>query len=276
MAITHAPDSCTNSAEESDRSHRTKVSRKSREPAYRWHRLDWNRARAADADHAVGAAIAVKRPVPHANRGRTTMSSMETRGSVILGVCQSDPKRWAEFDAIYRPILMGFLRKQRLNESEADEVVQDTFLKLLSKIQTYDRTKCRFRTWLFRVTYNTLVDHARRKAAYQKAVHGWAATVLRATPSDSMVLEEEFQRHHQKKILAHALKAVRKEVAPKAWTCFQQRLLRNRPAAEIAAELDIKANVVYVNACRVMKLVRDACAEFDEDISHAFDSDLFA
>jgi hypothetical protein len=31
---------------------------------------------------------------------------------------------------------------------------------------------------------------------------------------------------------------------------------------------------VYVNACRVMKLVRDLCEEFDEDISNAFESDV--
>jgi RNA polymerase sigma-70 factor (ECF subfamily) len=202
------------------------------------------------------------------------MSSTETRGSLILGVCQQNPERWREFDAIYRPILFGFLRKQGLKDSEASDVIQDTFVKLLNKIQTYDRSRCGFRTWLFRVTFNTLVDHARRKAAYQKAVDGWAATVLRATPSDSMLMEEQWRKVHLKKILAHALKEVRKQVSPKAWACFQQRLLQNRPAADIAAELNTDRNVVYVNASRVMKLVREACAEFDEDISHAFGSDV--
>ncbi len=67
---------------------------------------------------------------------------------------------------------------------------------------------------------------------------------------------------------------VRAQVSSKAWTCFQQRMLLNRPAAEIAADLKIEGNDVYVNACRVMKLVRGVCEEFDEDISHSFDSDV--
>ena len=67
---------------------------------------------------------------------------------------------------------------------------------------------------------------------------------------------------------------MRTRVSSKAWTCFQQRLLRNRPAAEIAAELKITPDAVYVNACRVMKQVREVCEEFDEDISHAFESDV--
>ena len=44
------------------------------------------------------------------------MSNMDTRGSVIFGVCQHDPERWREFDAIYRPMLFAFLRKQGLPE----------------------------------------------------------------------------------------------------------------------------------------------------------------
>ena len=40
------------------------------------------------------------------NRGHPTMSNSDTRGSVIVGVCQQDPERWREFDSIYRPMLI--------------------------------------------------------------------------------------------------------------------------------------------------------------------------
>ena len=85
------------------------------------------------------------RPGQHPRRsgGRQHMSNSETRGSVIVGVCQQDPERWREFDSIYRPILSGFLRKQGLNESDAGDVVQDVFVKLLGKIQSYDRARYR-------------------------------------------------------------------------------------------------------------------------------------
>jgi RNA polymerase sigma factor (sigma-70 family) len=210
----------------------------------------------------------------HVNAGRRHMTNADTRVSVIVGVGQQDPERWREFDAIYRPILLAYLNKRGLKDFEANDVVQDTFVKLLGKIQTYDRTKCRFHTWLFRVTHNTLVDHARRRASYMKAMEGWAANVLRATPEDSIAVEQEFQRLHLEKILAHALKVVRGRVSSRSWACFQQRLLNSRPAAEIGADLKIEPNAVYVNASRVMKLVREVCDEFDEDISHAFESDV--
>jgi RNA polymerase sigma factor (sigma-70 family) len=232
------------------------------------------RAHVPKIDYPIEGATVHGGSFPYLNRGRKSMSSADTRGSVIEGVCRQDPERWREFDTIYRPILFAFLRKQGLKEVEADEVVQETFVKLLTKIQSYDRAKCRFRTWLFRVTYNALVDRARRKATRQKALEGWAATMLHSTPSDSMRMEEEFGKLHLKKILALALKEVRKDVSPVAWACFEQRLLQNRPAAKIAEELGISPNSVYVNSCRVMKLVRDFCAALDEDISHGFDSEV--
>jgi RNA polymerase sigma-70 factor (ECF subfamily) len=208
------------------------------------------------------------------NTGRQPMPNTDTRVSIIVGVCQHDPERWREFDAIYRPILRAYLRKRGLKDSEASDVIQDIFVKLLGKIQTYDRAKRRFRTWLFSVAQNTLIDHARRRASYKKALDGWAVEVLRATSSESVKMEREWIKIHREKILAHALKVVRARVSSRAWACFEQRLLRDRPAAEIARDLKLEPNAVYVNACRVLKQVRALCDEFDEDISHAFESDV--
>ncbi len=210
----------------------------------------------------------------HASSGRQHMSAEDTRVSVIIGVAQKDPERWCEFDAIYRPMLFAYLRRRGLSESDANDVVQEIFVKLLGKIHTYDRTKCKFRSWLFSVAHNTLIDHARRRANYQKALDGWVVGALTATPSDSMRMAEDWVQIHREKILEHALKKVRARISTKLWACFEQRLLRNRPAVEIARELGIEPPAVYVYASRVLKQVRAVCEEFDEDISHAVESDV--
>lgn len=202
------------------------------------------------------------------------MSRSATRVSVIVGVCRNDPDRWREFDAIYRPILRAYLRKRGLKETDASDVIQEIFVKLLGKIHTYDRGQCSFRSWLFTVAQNTLIDQARRKASYQKALDGWAIQAIEASPSDSARMKAEWVKIHQEKILEHALARARSRTSPKVWACFDQRILRNRPAARIAAELKVEPNTVYVNASRVLKQVRAICEEFDEDISHAFEPDL--
>jgi RNA polymerase sigma-70 factor, ECF subfamily len=202
------------------------------------------------------------------------MSSTDTRGSIILGVCQHDPERWREFDSIYRPMLFAFLGKQGLPQRDASDIVQDIFVKLLGKIQTYDREQCKFRTWLFAVAHHALVDHARRRATYKKALDGWAANMLSASPSDSLKMAEEWVKLHRSKILKYALESVRDRTKPKSWACFEQRLLRDRPGVEIAAELGIEPSTVFVNAHRVLMRVRAVCQEFDEDMSNGYDSRL--
>jgi RNA polymerase sigma factor (sigma-70 family) len=202
------------------------------------------------------------------------MSSTDTRGSVIFGVCQHDPERWREFDSIYRPMLFAFLGKQGLPECDASDIVQDIFVKLLGRIQTYDREQCKFRTWLFAVAHHALVDHARRRASQKRALDGWAANMLRASASDSLKMAEVWVELHRSKILQHALETVRDRTSAKSWECFKQRLLRDRPGVEIAAELGIEPSTVFVNAHRVLKRVRAVCQEFDEDMSDAHDSCL--
>ena len=144
----------------------------------------------------------------HVNSGSRHISNTETRVSVILGVCRQDPYR-GEFDAIYRPILATYLRIRGSSDSDANDVTQDVFVKLIRKIHTYDRTRCKFRSWLFNVAHNTVIDHARRRASYQKALHGWVVHALQATPSDSLEMAKGFADIHRRKFVEHALKTVR-------------------------------------------------------------------
>jgi RNA polymerase sigma-70 factor (ECF subfamily) len=202
------------------------------------------------------------------------MSESNTLVSVILGVREQDPERWRQFDAIYRPMLLAYMRNRGLSESHAQDVVQEVFLKLLTKLCTYDLGRSRFRTWLFTVANRTLIDFIRREATRRRLLDGCMAQLLNPTPSDSIRLEQEWTRIHRQKILAHALRVVRSGTSPKSWACFEQRLLRNRTGGEIARDLGVTPNDVYVNACRVMKRVRSLCDAFDEDMSHGFESDI--
>jgi RNA polymerase sigma-70 factor (ECF subfamily) len=204
------------------------------------------------------------------------MSNNDTFASVIEGVRRQDPHRWHQFDGIYRPMLMAYLRKRGLKDFEASDVIQDIYLKLLGKIQTYDRERSSFRSWLFSVAHNALVDLARRRASREKAKEGWILSMLTVRASDSVRMEEEWTKIHRERILAHALKTIRKQVSSRVWYCFEQRVLKDRPGAEIARELGIQPNAVYVNSCRVLKIVRRFCDDFDADVSQAFEVEVIS
>lgn len=196
------------------------------------------------------------------------MTDTDTRVSVIMGVRRNDPDRWREFHAIYKPMLLSYLRRQGLSDSDAHDAAQEVFLRLVQKIGSYDRSRARFRSWLFSVARNALIDQARRRAASQRAQDGWAQRMLSNSPDDDREMERLFEQVHREKILKHAVETVRGTSSTLAWTCFEQRLFRNRSGAEIAKELGISADSVYTHTCRTLKKIRAICEDYDEDLGH--------
>jgi RNA polymerase sigma factor (sigma-70 family) len=207
--------------------------------------------------------------------GAITMS--ETRLSLLVRVRnRADRSSWNEFDKIYRPLIFGYLRGLGLKEHDAHELTQEVFCRLLAILPTFElnRERGRFRTYLWRLTHNTLVDGARRKNVRDRAEKEWERRFCEVNESESQELEAIFIQRHRKRILEMVLPQVRATVSSTAWACFEGRLVKGRSGAAIAAELGIKANVVYVYASRVLQEVRRRCAEFEEELGDGSDSDL--
>ena len=61
----------------------------------------------------------------------------------------------------YRRQLFGYILNMSVNASEADEVFQEAWLKVINKIGLY-RNK-NFLGWLVRITHNVIIDRSRRK-----------------------------------------------------------------------------------------------------------------
>ena len=66
--------------------------------------------------------------------------------------------------------------------------------------------------------------------------------------------------------MKRVLPRVRSTSSELAWKCFEERLLKDRPGAEIATELSITPDAVYVYASRVLKMVRQQCTTVAEEL----------
>ena len=81
--------------------------------------------------------------------------------SVIRRAKLRDP---AAFDALvdsYSPRLFGFLYRLTSNRSDAEDLLQDVFLRVVRRIEHYDH-RGQFDAWLFRIATNLVRDRARR------------------------------------------------------------------------------------------------------------------
>ncbi len=201
----------------------------------------------------------------------------ETRHSLLVRVRNlGDARSWSEFNAIYRPLIFGYLRSLGLKEHDANDVTQEVFCRLMAILPKFELNprKGRFRTYLWKLTYSTLVDRARRRKVRDRAEEEWVRRFSEADESESRKLEEAWTLRHRKRILEVVLPRVRATTSRTAWACFEGRLVHRRPAAELAAKLGINANAVYVYASRVLQEVRRRCAEIEGEMGDDCDLDL--
>jgi RNA polymerase sigma-70 factor (ECF subfamily) len=193
---------------------------------------------------------------------------MDTSSSLLIRVRDSgDAAAWREFVAVYQPLIVAYAIKQGLPAPAAHDAAQDVFIKLLKALPTFqlDRGRGRFRTWLWQVTFSAVVDRTRREGRRNRAERVWKER--RATPEEPA----EWRAMLHWRVMEHALKKVGADVSPKTWSCFDRHLRQRRPAAEVAAEPGVSVNSVYVNASRVLDLVRKARAELMGDLSDGAD-----
>lgn len=206
-----------------------------------------------------------------------TFAMSETRLSLLVRVRNlGDGRSWGEFHAIYRPLIFGYLRGLGLKEHDADDLTQEVFRRLMVILPTFElnRRQGRFRTYLWRLTHNTLIDRARRSAVRDRAEGEWVRRFREADESQSRELEKAWILQHRRRILEVVLPRAREKASATAWSCFEGRLIHRRPAAELAARLGITPNAVYVYASRVLQDVRRRCAEIEGETSDGCDLDL--
>jgi RNA polymerase sigma-70 factor (ECF subfamily) len=176
-----------------------------------------------------------------------------------------DKESWSEFIALYEPLLLSYVRKQGLGEHDAKDVVQTIFITLLRKLPGFelDRTKGRFRTWLWQVMHNAVVDWARVNNRIRTAENERRKTFQ----EDQSEPDSDWDSELQKRVLEFAMQKVKDQTNPTTWACFEQHLLKGRPGADVGAELGFPANTVYVYAARVLARVREQCDAYLEDLA---------
>lgn len=183
-----------------------------------------------------------------------------------------DSKSWGEFVALYEPLLLSYVRGRLAPETDARDIVQNIFLTLLRVMPTFelDHLRGRFRTWLWRITMNALIDDGRRQRRHKNGRRPWRDDFADIIP-DRQGPDKEWLRAYRRRVLEHVLPQVRARTHPKTWLCFDQHLLQGRGCAEVAVNLDITANAVCANAARVFAKVRALCIEYDEEFGDETD-----
>jgi len=160
---------------------------------------------------------------------------------------------------LYTPLLYFWLRREGLQPSDIEDVIQDVFLQLTQKFSDfiYDKEKGRFRAWLRTVTLNKLRDRQKRRVL---TLLDRETKVYELTAPDEIALftEDEYRRE----LTARALKLMQAEFSPTTWKACWEHVVAGRSALEVATELGISPGAVYAARFRVIGRLREEFRDF--------------
>src|SRR5580704_14385344 len=80
---------------------------------------------------------------------------------VVEGCRRGDPEAFRVLFETHKDRIYSLALRYSGDASQAMDIAQDTFVKLLSSIGDY-RGEANFETWLYRVVVNRCLDHHRR------------------------------------------------------------------------------------------------------------------
>lgn len=174
-----------------------------------------------------------------------------------------DQESWRDFFNMYWGLLYATALKSGLNDSEAQDVVQDTVIKVVKKIGQfrYDPALDSFKGWLLYLTRKRIALEYRKRARRERlqskpetATNNLELEEI-ADPAGidlDAIWEEEWART----VWNAALSQIKKQVASRQFQMFDLYVLKERPALEVSKVLGVTIAQVYLAKHRISTLLK--------------------
>ncbi len=202
---------------------------------------------------------------PATNERRLTA----TRRSLVERLTDlGDQRKWQEFFETYWRLIYGVARKAGLTDAEAQDVVQETVITVAKNITKYERAAGSFKGWLLHITRWRIADQFRKRAPAEqprtKRDDSRRATATIDRVPDGFDLDAAWEAEWQRNVVAAALERVKRKIDPKRYQIFDCLIVKQWPAAKVAAELGVSIAQVYLVKHRVSALLKREVAAVEK------------
>ncbi len=179
-------------------------------------------------------------------------------------ISQADPHQWVMKYADY---LYGYALA-RVNDNElAKDLVQETFLAALEKVETFEG-KSTEKTWLTSILRNKIIDIYRRKSSALSNLHNHNGSEIEhsffrqedghwnieARPSEFGISEQD---SIDNKEFHHILQRCLEKLPPLWYAVFTMKFMDDQRGVEICSELKVSSSNYWVILHRTKVNLRD-------------------
>jgi RNA polymerase sigma-70 factor (ECF subfamily) len=167
-----------------------------------------------------------------------------------------DQQAWKRLVDLYTPLVYGWCRRKGLQQADASDVGEDVFMSVFQSIANFrrDRPGDSFRAWLCRITQNKLNDYFDKRRREPPGTGGDQAQKfveqIPVEPETDDVGEES-------ELVRGALKLIRGEFEEKSVQAFIRVSLENQRPKDVAHDLGMTVNAVYVAKGRILRRLRE-------------------
>ena len=188
--------------------------------------------------------------------------STTTSVSLLCRIQTFAPTAWARLVDLYGPLVYRWCIRARLQPADAADVGQEVFGAVAQAITRFrhDRQGDSFRGWLYTITRNKIRDlaNARRHVV---AIGGYdALRGLEGIPAPSDALNDAPGCNDREELVRRAVEMVRGDFEPGTWAAFWRSVVDGLSADDVAVELGMTRNAVYLAKARVRRRLADEFA----------------
>jgi RNA polymerase sigma-70 factor (ECF subfamily) len=178
-------------------------------------------------------------------------------GKPLVRLSGPDPDRedagdFESFFAAHRPALVAFLRRRTANEADAEEIAQESYVRLLGYGYGDSRPAAVWRALLYRIAGNLAVSHFRMRAVRQ---------MDRQQDLEGLELASEAPSQERMVVAQQELAQVRRALAalpPKCRKVFVLSRVHHKSYPEIARLCGISVKMVEKHMSKALAALRHA------------------
>ena len=196
----------------------------------------------------------------------------DTSSSLLVRMRDNDREGWERFVRLYSPLVYRWCRQCGLRADFAADIGQEVFQAVATAMSRYhhDQQGDTFRGWLRKITTNKVQDFVRKEQTRIGCDGiGGSDALTRLREISDNESEPEERQNDELVLLRRAIEMVLSEFEESTRGAFLRLVLDEKDPADVAQELGLTVNAVYLAKSRIRRRLRTEFAGLIDSIQDA-------
>lgn len=171
-----------------------------------------------------------------------------------------DTDAWGRLVALYAPLIRVWAERLNVRGADADDLVQEVMAVVVRRFPDFVHPERpgAFRGWLRAIAANCARTMWKARKMNPTAPGGsdFGSYLARLEdPADNFA--RAWEREHDLHVTRKLLERIKSDFEPRTWELFGRFVLDGLSADEVASEVGVSANAVYIAKSRVLARLRE-------------------